>query len=153
METNNKFCNKLIDVYKCKCLNETQVNILLLVFIFINLIQCIIGVIYGELGWQIASGIGIASAIISIILINFKLNTNGLPLYFIGQQMGTIIAINYYSNQVYDIIAITINSIFLVCTIIGTCLSLRQYEIKKNRNIQNLENSSPIVQSNQILIT
>lgn len=112
----------------CLCLNEQQVIVGLGLCSLFYAAQCALGVIFGwSLAWKIVGGIGLPWFILPALAVKTKLRPvmMGALGLFIGQEITSIVAINYAQNVFYDALGVALNAVFLVTAVIGSRLALR----------------------------
>lgn len=114
--------------WTCLWLNEKQVITGLALCSIFFAAQCALGIVFGwSLAWKIVGGIGLPWVLLPALAVKTKLPTimMGTLGLFLGQEITSIVAINYAQNVFFDKLAVALNSVFLVSSVIGMQLAGR----------------------------
>jgi hypothetical protein len=107
----------------CHCLSESVLWRICVVSTLISAVQCILGLIFGSLGWIVASSIGLLASLTHLWALSTRKPSiiKHLPGHFIGQHIASIVAINLFK----DAAGIAINSVCLISGVLATYTSAR----------------------------
>jgi hypothetical protein len=114
--------------FQCLCLTEKQIIVGLVLCSLFYVAQCALGVVFGwSEAWRIVGGFGLPWFIIPALATYTKLQPvmMGAVGMFLGQEITSIVAINYAQNVFFDRLAVALNSVFLVTSLIGAQLAVR----------------------------